>query len=106
MTTGLERQLLAAICETCNAKDVDQDAMTADEPLLGPASRLGLDSLDGLEIVVMVQKRYGVRIESEQTSQAVLATLATLAKYIQAHREPPSAQGEGCHGMDDRGEEQ
>ena len=82
MTTGLEHQLLAAICETCNLKGVDQAAMTADEPLLGPDSRLGLDSLDALEIVVMVQKRYGVRIESEQTSRVVLQSLATLAEHI------------------------
>ena len=83
VTTGLERELLVAICETCNTRDVDQEAMTADEPLLGPDSRLGLDSLDALEIVVMVQKQYGVRIESEQASRTVLATLASLAEYIQ-----------------------
>ena len=82
MTTALERELLAAICETCNFKEVDQEAMTADEPLLGPDSRLGLDSLDALEIVVLVQKRYGVRIESEQTSRMVLQSLATLAAHI------------------------
>lgn len=82
MTTALERELLAAICETCNIKEVDQEAMTADEPLLGPDSRLGLDSLDALEIVVLVQKRYGVRIESEQTSRMVLQSLATLAEHI------------------------
>lgn len=82
MTTALEQELLAAICETCNIKEVDQEAMTADEPLLGPDSRLGLDSLDALEIVVLVQKRYGVRIESEQTSRMVLQSLATLAEHI------------------------
>ena len=82
MTTALEQELLAAICETCNIKEVDQEAMTADEPLLGPDSRLGLDSLDALEIVVLVQKRYGVRIESEQTSRMVLQSLATLAAHI------------------------
>lgn len=82
MTTALEQELLAAICETCNIKDVDQEAMAADEPLLGPDARLGLDSLDALEIVVMVQKHYGVRIESEQTSRMVLQSLATLAEHI------------------------
>ncbi len=82
MTTALERELLAAICETCNIKDVDQEAMAANEPLLGPDGRLGLDSLDALEIVVMVQKRYGVRIESEQTSRIVLQSLASLADHI------------------------
>lgn len=82
---NLERELLEAICSTCNLQEVDRAAIKADDPLIGPDSALGIDSLDALEIVVMVQKEYGVRIESENTSRIVLQTVATLAAHIRKH---------------------
>ena len=85
MINPFERELLQTICTTCNLQDVDIDGIDADDPLLGPDSPLGIDSLDALEIVVMVQKEYGVRIESENTSRIVLQTLATLAAHIRGN---------------------
>ena len=82
---NLERELIEAICSTCNLHEVDIAAIMADDPLIGPDSALGIDSLDALEIVVMVQKEYGVRIESENTSRIVLRTVATLAAHIRKH---------------------
>lgn len=82
---NLERELLEAICSTCNLQEVETAAIKADDPLIGPDSALGIDSLDALEIVVMVQKEYGVRIESENTSRIVLQTVATLAAHIRKH---------------------
>ena len=82
---SLERELLAAIISTCNLKGVDTEAIAADDPLIGPDSPLGIDSLDALEIVVMVQKEYGVRIESENASRIVLQTVATLADHIRKY---------------------
>ena len=82
---NLERELLEAICSTCNLQGVDIAGINADDPLIGPDSPLGIDSLDALEIVVMVQKDYGVRIESENTSRIVLQTVATLAAHIRQH---------------------
>ena len=83
MIKPFERELLETICTTCNLKDVEIEAITSDDPLIGPDSPLGIDSLDALEIVVMVQKEYGVRIESENTSRIVLQSVATLAAHIQ-----------------------
>ena len=88
MINTLERELLEAICTTCNLSDVEIDAIGADDPLVGPDSALGLDSLDALEIVVMVQKEYGVRIESEHTSRIVLQSVATLAAHILKNSAP------------------
>lgn len=85
MTNGLERQLLEEICQTCNLQDVDMDTVSAEAPLIGPESPLGIDSLDALEIVVMVQKDYGVRINSQENSRVVLQSLATLAEHIRRH---------------------
>jgi acyl carrier protein len=83
--TAFEHELLTAICATCNLKDVNIDTISSDDPLIGPDSSLGIDSLDALEIVVMVQQEYGVRIESENSSRIVLASVATLAAHIDKH---------------------
>lgn len=77
-----ERELLELICKTCNLDDVEMDAITGDDPLIGPNSILGLDSLDALEIAVTIQQEYGVRMDSENTSRDVLQSLGTLAEYI------------------------
>lgn len=83
---SFERQLLELICTTCNLQDVDLDAIASDDPLIGPDSPLGTDSLDALEIAVTIQQKYGVRMDSENTSRTVLQSLATLAEYIKKNR--------------------
>jgi len=82
----LERELLELICTTCNLDDVDLDTISRDDPLIGLDSPLGADSLDALEIVVTIQREYGVRMDSENTSRTVLQSLATLADYINKNR--------------------
>ena len=82
----LQRELLELICTTCNLHDVNLDQIGPDAPLIGPDSPLGTDSLDALEIAVTVQKKYGVRMDSENTSRVVLESVAHLADYIRANR--------------------
>ncbi len=77
-----ERELLELICSVCNLCDIETDKIDRDDPLIGPDSPLGTDSLDALEIAVTVQQKYGVRMDSENTSRIVLQSLATLADYI------------------------
>lgn len=81
-----EQELLELICATCNLDGVDPGAITRHSPLIGPDSPLGTDSLDALEIAVTIQQHYGVRMDSENTSRTVLASLASLADYINSHR--------------------
>ena len=85
MTGDFEQQLLQNICDICNLQDIDFGLIDAKAPLIGPESPLGIDSIDALEIVVMVQKTYGVRIQSQEGSRDVLRSLASLAAYIKKH---------------------
>ncbi len=78
----LKKELIALICDVCNLPEIDFSAFKTDEQLIGPDGQLGIDSIDALEIVVAVQKEYGIRIDSENTSREVLQTLDTLADYI------------------------
>lgn len=57
-----------------------------EEPLFGPDSRLDLDSLDGLQLSVAIQKRYGIRMADSKDLRRALASLTILASYISTHR--------------------
>lgn len=82
VTEGLEKELGDLIVKICNVSMPIPDALLPDAPLIGPDSPLGLDSLDAVEIVVAVQKKYGVHIDAQETGRRVLESLRTLADFI------------------------
>jgi acyl carrier protein len=72
-----------------NAVDAKEplDGLSHDEPLFGPESRLDLDSLDGLQLSVAIQRQYGIRMADSKDLRRALASLTVLASYIAAHRQ-------------------
>lgn len=82
MNKSLEYELAKLIIEFCNVEDVGPEDISPESPLIGPDSPFGLDSLDAVEVVVAVQKTYGVRIGGEKTSREVLQSLTALADFI------------------------
>lgn len=67
-------------------KKEPEGGLRDDEPLFGEGSRLDLDSLDGLQISMAIQKQYGIRITDSKDMRRALASLTTLADFIQARR--------------------
>jgi len=57
--------------------------ITDDTPLFGPTG-LGLDSIDALELVLGLEKEFGVVIEDRATAVKVLATIRSIAEFIQS----------------------
>ena len=84
---SLEDELLSLICTTCNIAKPTLADFDLDRPLIGPESQLGIDSLDAVELVVTIHKKYGARIESEERSREVLATLNTLTTFVTANKD-------------------
>lgn len=82
----LEQELVEMICEVCKVEGGVPADFSPAAPLIGPESPLGIDSLDAVEIVFNVQNRYRVRIDSEETSRQVLASLKTLADFVEKNR--------------------
>jgi acyl carrier protein len=76
----LINELKAKIVEVLNLMDVGPDDINADDPLVG--GNLGIDSIDVLEMVIMIDKDYGVKIDNRELGVKVFATLRTLAEYI------------------------
>jgi acyl carrier protein len=81
----LERELAALIVGELNLEDVQLDTLSADTPLYGDG--LGLDSIDILEIALLISKKYGFELRSDNPdNQKIFATLGALASYVEAHR--------------------
>ncbi len=86
MGTDLELELARLIIDFCNVEDTAAQDVPCDVPLIGPDSPFGLDSLDAVEIVVAVQKAYGARIGSDESSREALASLTALASFVRRER--------------------
>ncbi len=82
--TDLERELAASIIEAL-ALEMPVDAFDPEAPLYG--DRYGLDSIDMLEIAVVVSARYGIELRSDDVANRnVFASLRALASHVAQHR--------------------
>jgi acyl carrier protein len=76
----LLNELNFKIVETLNLTDVTPDDIDPDDHLVG--GKLGLDSIDILELVMMIEKDYAVKIDSKELGAKVFASFKSLARYI------------------------
>ncbi len=84
MTDPLIARLKLLIVETLKLDDVRPEDIPDDEPLFG-SPRFGLDSIDALELVVRLEKEFGVKIGSSEESRLALASVNALAAFIRSH---------------------
>ena len=82
-TTELKEQLKTQIIKFLNLTDLAPADIKDDEPLFGDG--LGLDSIDSLELIVLLKKEYGLDIRDPREGRKVLVDVATMADYIQEH---------------------
>ena len=64
---------------------VSKEEIADDLPLFGPDG-LGLDSIDALELVVSLEKQFGVSVPNSETARQALATVNSIAEYVAANR--------------------
>ncbi|APZ44492.1 acyl carrier protein [Acidihalobacter ferrooxydans] len=79
----LKLELKRLIVDECD-RDIEPSALPDDAPLFGPESALDLDSLDGLQISMALQKRYGIRIADPKQLRRILTSIDALAAYLEA----------------------
>ncbi|BBO81606.1 acyl carrier protein [Desulfosarcina ovata subsp. sediminis] len=82
-------ELKEKIVEILNLPDVAPTDIPENEPLVG--GPLGIDSIDVLEMVIMIEKDYGVVINNRELGAKVFATLRSLADYVQTHAAEPAS---------------
>jgi acyl carrier protein len=79
----LVEQIKIMIRDSLDVDDLDIASIDEEAPLLGGA--LELDSIDALELVIQVEKRYGVKIKSSEETRRALSSVSVLADYILEH---------------------
>src|ERR1700752_1826493 len=80
--TDLRRRLKELLIERLKFEDMTADDIADDEPLFNGG--LGLDSIDALEIVVMLESEFGIRVKSEGSAREHFRSIATLADFVEA----------------------
>lgn len=81
---NLRDQIKEMMVESLMLK-VTKEEIADDMPLFGPEG-LGLDSIDALELVVSLEKRFGVSVPNSEAAKQALATVNSIAEYVAAHR--------------------
>ena len=76
-----KRALKIKLITLLNLQDLTSENFDADAQLVG--GELGIDSIDVLEMVVMVEKDYGIVINNQEVGQQVFSSLRSLATYIE-----------------------
>lgn len=85
MSETLINELKTLLIEGLHLEDIEPDEIIIDEPLFGDG--LGLDSIDALEIAVLLDRQYGIKITSEDDrNKEIFASLIALANFISENR--------------------
>jgi acyl carrier protein len=86
-STELKAQIKQMLVENLMLK-ISAAEIGDDQPLFGPGS-LGLDSVDALQLVVALEKNYGLKLSDTEVARKVMQNVNTLAAAIQEHQSPP-----------------
>jgi acyl carrier protein len=78
-TDDLKAKIIAGL----NLEDIDVDEIADDDPLFGDEG-LGLDSVDAIELTLVIEKEYGIKITNMADAQQIFATPRSLAEYLNA----------------------
>ena len=82
-TEQLIEDLKRHIVVTLELEDLTPDQIETDAPLFRDG--IGLDSIDAVELVVMVEKNYGIKMRKMAETKAAFASVRTLAAFIENH---------------------
>jgi acyl carrier protein len=80
LIADLKQQIITAL----NLSDVTPEQLADDAPLIG--GPLGLDSIDTLELLVLLEKQYGVTVPDVNVGRSVFSSVRALAEYIEKNR--------------------
>lgn len=82
--TELINELKAHIIRVLNLEEMTPGDIDAEAPLFGDG--LGLDSIDALELIVMLERQYGIRLANPAEGKAIFTSVASIADYVSQHR--------------------
>lgn len=80
LISDLKTQIIAQL----NLQDVKPEDIADDQPLF--VEGLGLDSIDALELIVLLQQQYKIKLSNADEGPQVFRSVKTMAEYITAHQ--------------------
>lgn len=81
---ALIKELKENIIAVLNLEGMKPEDIENDAPLFGEG--LGLDSIDALELIVLMEKNYGIKLEDPAKGREIFKSISTMAAFIQANR--------------------
>ena len=81
----LIEKLKSELIEELNLEEMTPEDIDAEAPLFGDEG-LGLDSIDALEIILILERNYGIKIENPAEGKQIFYSVRTLAEFITAHQ--------------------
>ena len=87
--TAVETEMAQALIEALDLEDIEAEEIKPETRLFGfdTPDSLGLDSIDALEISVMIAQKYSVQIKADdEKNKAIFASLRSLSEHIEANR--------------------
>ena len=82
----LIQKLKVEIIEVLNLEEMEPEDIDTEAPLFGDG--LGLDSIDALELIVLLEKNYGIKIEDPKDGRKIFYSVRTMAEFITENKFP------------------
>jgi acyl carrier protein len=86
-TPELKLAIKNMILETLNITDVKVEDIDDEKPLFGSDNALTLDSVDAIEIIMALQRTYGIRIVDQTLARYVIRSISSIAEFIVTEQE-------------------
>ena len=80
----LINELKVRIIDVLNLEEMTPDDIDENDSLFGDG--LGLDSIDALELIVMLEKQYGIRLSNPAEGKEIFTSIANIADYVSKNR--------------------
>ncbi|MCK9613594.1 MAG: phosphopantetheine-binding protein [Bacteroidales bacterium] len=78
----MKLQIKQMIVETLNIKDVNPEEILNDKSLFTGENTITLDSIDGIELIMAIQRKFGVRLDDQNLARNILNTVDSMAEFI------------------------
>lgn len=85
----LKHEIKELIMDTLSIQDINPEDIDEEKPLFGGENALTLDSVDALEIIMAVQRKYNVRIGDQNLARNIIRSINSIAEFITAEQEKP-----------------
>ncbi len=80
----LTRELKTKIIEVLDLNEITPEEINDEAPLFGEG--LGLDSIDALELIVLLEKDYGIKLNDQSEGKKIFTSIKSIASYVKEHR--------------------